>query len=327
MKRQTLTAGLAALMLGTATGAYAQGATHDHSDPWEGFNRFSFKIFMGLDRAIIAPVARAYLKVVPKPVQTAIHNVIANLGEPVVGINDVLQGHFHKATVTTVRFVTNSTFGVGGLIDMATPAGVPHHDNGFDITLGRLHIGSGPYVFLPLIGPSTVRDLIGSSVDSAMDPFHWANYPHRAAFGVARTLVGAVDTRARNDANLTSLLSDATDPYATLRSVYLQNEQSKIDEGTPAAQQPLPDFDDGTPATPPATDGAKPAPDAAAPVAAAADAPGAAPPPDAAAASSPAAPAPADPAPAAAASADTAAQPASPPAAAPPADRAKPPTI
>jgi phospholipid-binding lipoprotein MlaA len=114
-------------------------------------------------------------------------------------------------------------------------------------------------VFLPILGPSSVRDLFGICVDGVTDPLHWVSYPHRAAIGLGSTLIGGVDTRANNDAAFEALLSDATDPYATLRSVYLQNEQSQIDEGKPATDQPLPDFDEEKP-SPHAE--AVPAPDA-----------------------------------------------------------------
>ena len=266
MKRSAHAAVAASLMLGAATHAAAQMRSPSVSDPWEGFNRFGFRVFMAVDRAVIRPVALAYQKITPSLLRTGIHHALVNMSEPVVGMNDVFQGHFRQAGHTTLRFVANSTIGVGGLFDPAARGGLPHHDNGFDLTLGRYHVKSGPFVFLPVLGPSSVRDIVGVVIDGAIDPLHWVNYPHRTALGLGRSLVGGIDTRARNDAAFESLLSDATDPYATLRSVYLQNEQSQIDEGKPATEQPLPEFDEGAPApaTPPAATAA-PAPEAAPP--------------------------------------------------------------
>lgn len=261
MKRSAAAVFTACLMLGAATNALAQASGPSAADPWEPANRFGFRVFMALDRAVIRPAAKAYQAVLPKPVRTGIHNVLSNLGEPVIGVNDIFQGRFHQAAKTTVRFVANSTVGIAGLIDVGARTGLPHHDNGFDLTLGRYHVVSGPYVFLPILGPSSVRDLFGICVDGVIDPLHWVSYPHRAAAGVGRTLVGGVDTRANNDAAFEALLSDATDPYATLRSVYLQNEQSQIDEGKPATDQPLPEFDEEKQAPAPHAETA-PAPDA-----------------------------------------------------------------
>ncbi|QUD86167.1 MlaA family lipoprotein [Phenylobacterium montanum] len=253
----------ASLMLGAATNALAQASAPANADPWEPANRFGFSIFMAVDRVVMRPAAKVYERVLPKVVRTGVHNMLVNLGEPVVGMNDVFQGRFKQAAKTTVRFVADSTVGVGGMIDVGAKTGLPHHDNGFDLTLGRYRVKSGPYVFLPILGPSSVRDLFGICVDSVIDPLHWVNYPGRTALGVSRTLVGGVDTRAVNDAAFEALISDATDPYATLRSVYLQNQQSKIDEGKPPTDQPLPDFDEEKPAPAPQPQAeAAPAPEA-----------------------------------------------------------------
>ena len=257
MKQSAAAVLAASLTLGAASNALAQASGPQVYDPWERFNRFGFAVFMAVDKAVIRPAAHVYMAVVPQPLRTGVHHMLTNLGEPVVGVNDVFQGHLFQAGRTTARFVANSTVGVGGLFDPAAKVGLPHHDNGFDVTLGRYHVKSGPFIFLPVLGPTSVRGLIGVGVDGALDPFHWVSYPGRTALGVSRTVVGGIDTRAVNDAAFTALLSDATDPYATLRSVYLQNEQSRIDQGTPAAQQPLPEFDEGKPA--PAPTGAPPA--------------------------------------------------------------------
>ena len=309
LKRIAIAAAAASLELGAAFAVSAQTAeaspapavaptpaSPSQGDPWEGFNRFSYRVFMVLDRAVVRPVARAYLKVVPAPVRGGVRNVLTNMGEPVVALNDAFQGHGVRAGETAVRFATNTTLGVGGLWDVAARHGLAHHDNGFDLTLGRYKVRPGPYLFLPILGPSTLRDFVGYCIDGTIDPLHWAKYPYRTAISLGHSVVGGIDLRARNDAQFEALISDATDPYATLRSVYLQNEQSQVDAGKPDAEPPLPDFEDDTPAKPGATDApAKPTPPPAAEAPAATDSAQPAPAPE------PAAPEPAPTAPAPAA--------------------------
>ena len=219
-------------------------------DPAEKFNRGSYAIHEFFDRHLIRPLALTYQKIVPGPLRDGLRHILDNLGEPRVAANDILQGRFKKAGTAGLRFATNSTFGVLGFFDMATPAGLPRHDNGFDLTLGRAGVKPGPYLFVPFVGPTTVRDAIGGAVNTLLDPVH-AVIPHDAGtFVLAKGIVNGVDLRARADSQLTAVLSDATDPYATMRSVYLQNEQSKIDDNSTTLPA-LPDFDeDATPAAP-----------------------------------------------------------------------------
>jgi phospholipid-binding lipoprotein MlaA len=253
-RRLLIAVALAALYVPAAAHA-ADSASK--SDPAEKFNRAGYAIHQFFDRVLIRPLAMTYQKVVPAPVRDGLRHVLDNLGEPSIAANDLLQGRLKNARTATVRFATNSIFGVGGIFDMATPAGLPRHENGFDITLGRAGFKPGPYLFIPLVGPTTVRDAIGDGVNVLLDPIN-SVIPHSAhTFVLTKGVVNGVDLRARSDAQLTALMSDATDPYATLRSVYLQNEQSKIDDGA-TSLPPLPDFDeDATPAAPSAPDTAK----------------------------------------------------------------------
>lgn len=245
-RRFLIAAAVAALSVPGA--AHAAGAS-DKADPAEKFNRAGYAVHQFFDRLLIRPIAMTYQKVVPAPVRDGLRHMLDNLGEPSIAANDLLQGRIKNARTATLRFATNSIFGVGGLFDMATPAGLPRHDNGFDITLGRAGFKPGPYLFIPLVGPTTVRDAIGDGVNILLDPIN-SVIPHSAhTFVVTKGVVNGVDLRARSDAQLTALMGDATDPYATLRSVYLQNEQSKIDDSV-TTLPPLPDFDED--ATPPA---------------------------------------------------------------------------
>jgi len=230
----------------------APGAAHaaPRIDPLETFNRTGYAIHQFFDRVLIRPAALAYQKVVPGVVRDGLRHMLDNLGEPNIVANDLLQGRVKMARTATLRFATNSTFGVLGFFDMATPAGLPRHENGFDLTLGRAGIKSGPYLFIPLVGPTTFRDVIGEAVNTVFNPVR-AVIPHDDhIFILAEGGVDGIDRRARADSELTAVLSDATDPYATLRSVYLQNQQSKIDDNKTTVPA-LPDFDeDATPATP-----------------------------------------------------------------------------
>jgi len=181
---------------------------------------------------------------------------LSNLGEPRNIINDILQLRLERAAKTTGRLIINSTLGIGGLVDVAANSGLEHQGTTFSITMGRYGVKTGPYLYLPLAGPSTVRGVIGTVVDGALDPLYWIRFPDKAAFGFSRGLVSGLDLRSESDGSLKSLISDATDPYATIRSAYLQNQQSQIDD---APVQSLPDFDDTpAPAAPPNTGADKP---------------------------------------------------------------------
>jgi phospholipid-binding lipoprotein MlaA len=222
-------------------------------DPWERPNRRSYAIEGALDRHVIGPAARFYHKVTPGPIGRGIHNVLVNLSEPVVIINDVLQLRFKQAGVSVARLVTNSTIGLAGLFDVASRAGLPHHANEFGVTLGRYGVPTGPYLYVPLVGPSTVRDLLGTGVDFVMNPLFWVTYADRTEVGAGQVTVGGLDTRVATEDQLNALLSGAVDPYATLRSVYLQNKKGEV-EGESVPQE-LPSFDES-----PADIGAPPAP-------------------------------------------------------------------
>ena len=252
MRRDALAAMLCAAVVGGAPVAQAQSAPPvaaagpTRGDPWEQLNRLNYAIEDSLDRHLLGPVALVFRALTPGPIGRGLHNVLVNLSEPSVFINDVLQLRLKKAGVTAERFVTNSTVGVLGLIDVAGKLGLPHHDNEFGVTLGRYGVHPGPYMYLPFGGPTTVRDLVGTGVDLLIDPMHWTRFANQAEINGARLVVGGLDTRDATEGQLNTLLSDATDPYATLRSVYLQNKQGEIDgEGPPST---LPTFDEPAPA-------------------------------------------------------------------------------
>lgn len=211
-------------------------------DPWERSNRVSYAFQGQLERHLIQPIATVYRWLTPGPIGRGLHNVLVNLSEPAAFFNDVLQCRFKRAAIPAKRFIINSTVGLLGLIDVAGRAGVMHHNNEFGVTLGTHGVSPGPYLYIPLVGPTTVRDLVGSGVDFLTDPMHRLSYDSRATASDARLVVDGLDTYIVTKDQVKALLNDAVDPYATLRSVYLQNKQGEVDgEGLPPN---LPDFDE-----------------------------------------------------------------------------------
>lgn len=218
-------------------------------DPLEGFNRAMFSINDGLDKALYRPIAMGYKHVVPKPVRTGLRNFFSNLTEPVVFLNYLLQFRFGKAARTLVRFTVNSTLGIGGVVDVAgtTDIALPHHDNSFGDTLAYYGVRTGPYLFLPLVGPSTLRDVLGGPIDGAILPVAVGNPFTRPWYQVSSGVVTGLDLRAESDPELRALFAGAVDRYATLRSVWLQNRAAEVAEmhrqkaTTPELDDPLSD--------------------------------------------------------------------------------------
>ena len=222
-------------------------------DPWETLNRVGFAIEGKLDHWIIGPLAHLYKVLTPGPIGKGIHNLVTNLTEPVVTVNGILQLRPKRATESAGRFLVNSTVGLAGLIDVAGKEGHPHRPNSFGDTLGRYGVAGGPYIFYPLGGPSTVRDTLGEIVDTVMDPVHLLNYRYRTEISVAVAVARGLDQRVENEADFETLLSNAADPYATLRSTYLQARDSEVRGGGDVTPPDLPDLD--LPNLPPAQPG------------------------------------------------------------------------
>lgn len=217
-----------------------------HADPFEGANREMFSLSNAIDRAIFGPVAHLYMRVTPEVLRNRVSAFVYNLGEPRTAVNDVLQGRPAPAGRAVARLVINTTVGVGGLFDVASHVGVAGSQADFGQTLGRYGVRTGPYLFVPFLGPSNVRDSVGALVDAVSDPVAWATGGLDTTFAAARGGVTTLDTRAQADSELHAL-DDAIDPYATVRSAYLQSRAATIDEAR--GQTPsLPDFDE--PASP-----------------------------------------------------------------------------
>ena len=203
----------------------------ENNDPFEPANRVGFAINDGLDTYFLAPVARAYRFAVPGAIRRPVHNVLQNMTTPVLFINDVVQRNRGRAVRTFVGCVIISTAGVGGLFDVAASLGYPYHDNDFGTTLALWGVPEGPFLFLPVLGPSNPRDATGYGVDILFDPLTYAPSGHGIrTLEYARLGVSAVDARERVLDEVDSIKKTALDPYATFRSLYRQNRESTIEQ-------------------------------------------------------------------------------------------------
>ena len=172
----------------------ADDADTEH-DPAEPVNRAIFKVNVAADHAVMRPVAQAYADHVPEGVQKGIHNVVQNLKEPAVAVNDALQGNVNQAWQSVQRLAVNSTAGVAGIFDVASQLGLPPHKADFGQTLAVWGVGEGPFVELPLLGPSNARDTVGTAVDMALNPLTFVGGAPATYAGVAIGSANVVDTR------------------------------------------------------------------------------------------------------------------------------------
>jgi len=214
----------------------------DQNDPYEAQNRQVFEMNEKLDRNVALPVATFYVHAVPHPIRDGIHNFLNNLGVPVTFANDVLQGEADRAADSVGRFVINSAFGLGGLIDVAAKVGVREHESDFGETLGVYGVPDGPYLVLPFFGPSNPRDTVGLAVDSTVaDPLFWISWRSSFYYKLADEVIGVVDKRAQNINAIRELERSSVDLYATERSLYRQHREAEIHHGK-ADLENLPNF-------------------------------------------------------------------------------------
>jgi phospholipid-binding lipoprotein MlaA len=232
-----------------------RAAVETTNDPAEPANRAIFKVNQFVDRHVLHPVATAYKDYVPGGVQRGIHNFVHNLGEPQVVLNDVLQCNFRRAGTTTLRFGVNTTAGVGGMFDVATGWKLPGHQADFGQTLGVWGVGPGPFVELPLFGPSNVRDTVGKAAGAVADPFgSTVGIASLMTIGYVRSGFGLLDGRAEALEVTDPLEKQSLDYYATLRSVSAQRRADLVAEGkspdSRTSSTPRPDPNPLTPALP-----------------------------------------------------------------------------
>ena len=210
----------------------ALAAYKQTNDPLEPMNRYFFEVNYALDEIVLKPVAGWYYVALPNPAQDSVRNFLRNLSTPVILANDVFQGETDRAGTTLMRFLVNSTFGIAGLFDVASEMGFPYHDEDFGQTMAVHGVDEGPYLVLPILGPSNPRDATGRVVDIFLDPLTYITV--RSGIGdlpYARSGVTAVDTRARNLKTLDEIREGSLDYYATIRSLYRQQRNDAIRNG------------------------------------------------------------------------------------------------
>ncbi|GAB4211004.1 MAG: VacJ family lipoprotein [Rhodoferax sp.] len=224
---------LAALAL--SLGACASGPTADPRDPLEPFNRGVYRFIDALDRAIVAPVATGYRDAVPQPVRTGVRNFFNNIQDAWSALNAALQLKGEVAGNNLFRFGVNTVFGLGGLLDIASEMRIPRQTEDFGQTLGHWGVGSGPYLVLPLLGPSTLRDGAALGVDACGDlSLGSAEVGKRST----STVLQLVDKRA-NLLGATGMLDRvALDPYTFVRDAHLQRRLNAVYDGDPPDPAP-----------------------------------------------------------------------------------------
>lgn len=211
------------------------------SDPAEAVNEASFKVSQEVDRLLVEPMAYAYRDGLPEPIRDGFGNLVRNLGEPSNALNFLLQGKIGKAFKTLGRLAINSTLGVGGLFDVAGKrANLPYRRNGFANTLGYYGVGPGPYLYLPITGPTTVRDQIGITLDQALLPFVIGKPFNKPAYAITYFAINGLESRLRDDPEL-GKIKESDDPYVARRESYLAQRRRDIAE---LKGEPIEDRDD-----------------------------------------------------------------------------------
>jgi phospholipid-binding lipoprotein MlaA len=229
------------------------------ADPWEPMNREFHAFNEGVDRVALRPAAKVYSQYTPRWFQTGVGNFFTNLQQPITIVNQALQGKPGKAASDLSRFVVNTIFGLGGIIDLATWDGIPLHKEDFGQTLGVWGVPQGPFLMVPLLGPATVRDLPSRIADQYLTPLNWYSPGSERYFALALDLI---DTRARL-LPLDEALNRTYDRYAFIRDAYLQRIEYRVRDGNVPEEviddpEPELDWDDadepGASDTPPDSD-------------------------------------------------------------------------
>lgn len=199
-------------------------------DPLEQLNAKSFEAVQSVDKAVLEPVAKAYNKGLPRPVRKGLRNFFSNLQDPVVAAAYLLQFKPGKAFETVGRFGVNSTLGFVGLFDVAKrkPFNLPHRNNGLANTLGFYGIGPGPYMYLPIVGPTTLRDIIGDTVDKMILPFAVGKPFNKPTYVIPSTILNQLGERAAFDETITAIRKE-DDPYTVYKTMYLRQRKAEIE--------------------------------------------------------------------------------------------------
>ncbi|WJF90603.1 VacJ family lipoprotein [Paraburkholderia bonniea] len=229
---------VAGLALALALAGCSTVPTPTKGDPIEGFNRTMFTVNDKIDQYALKPVAKGYVWATPQPVRDSVTNFFSNIGDVYIAANNLLQLKIADGLEDVMRIVINTVFGVGGLFDVATLAKLPKHENDFGLTLGHYGVPSGPYLVLPLMGPSTVRDTVGTLGNYYINPLSYVN-PDSVSWGLYG--LNIVNVRANLLSASDVLEGAALDKYSFVRNAYLQRRKYLLSDGTAAA---LPDYGD-----------------------------------------------------------------------------------
>jgi len=228
-------------------------------DPLQEVNLKTYAVVQTADKLVVAPAAKTYSKIVPSFIRAGLRHFFNNLNEPIVFVNYLLQHKIGKAFETVGRFGVNSTLGIAGVVDVAKkkPFKLPKRRNSFANTMGFYGIKPGPFLFLPLVGPTTVRDLVGLSVDRLLLPATVGKPFDRVWYTLPATIIGTLDDRVEF-ADKLQKFRDSPDPYAASRASYLQSRQAEIDAlHVHGHRQRKREVQPDTPAAPPPSNGAE----------------------------------------------------------------------
>ncbi|MDA0341399.1 MAG: VacJ family lipoprotein [Proteobacteria bacterium] len=229
-----------AAMLGACASAGSDGAA-DADDPLEPMNRAVFAVNDVLDQVVLRPVSYVYKEALPDPIQDMVRNFLRWLKSPVILANDLLQGDFTHAKVTSARFLVNGA--LFGVVEAADGLGLPYREEDFGQTLGVHGMSGGAYLMLPLLGPSNVRDTVGLVVDYFIDPLSYLDERGlRQSVGIGRRVTQAVDFRAENFDRIDDLRSDSIDFYAKVRAIYRQQRKAAVNNGVIPIDESTPDL-------------------------------------------------------------------------------------
>jgi phospholipid-binding lipoprotein MlaA len=227
-----------------ATNPEAVAAYEEANDPLEPFNRAMFRTDQALDKALVRPVVKTYQFIVPEGGRQSVGNFLRNLRSPITLVHDVLQGQPSRAGITVSRFFVNTFIGVLGLFDVGEEIGLPYHSEDFGQTLAVWGFGDGPFIYVPLFGPSTLRDGTGFGVDAFfVDPLAWYSRGDGAETWIQWAVLGATYVNLKDETMFATdeLEASSIDYYASLRSAYRQIRASEIRNGAPP---PMEDFDE-----------------------------------------------------------------------------------
>lgn len=239
---RALLLGLGGLLLAGCAGGATSPEALAANDPYEPVNRQMLVLNQRLDDIFFRRTVKTY-RSLPDAMRTGMHNILRNLASPTIFVNDVLQAQPARAGQTAARFVINSSMGLGGIFDPATGIGAPYHGEDFGQTLAWWGMGEGPYLMLPLLGPSNPRDAAGLAIDTfVLDPTNYIHFKQHFWWDAGRQYLNFLDLRAQSFETLLGIERSSVDYYAALRNLYRQVREAEIRNGAPAKGENFPDF-------------------------------------------------------------------------------------